>query len=74
MRLNTELSPASCDALFASIAEAHEGLDREQSLLFNSLVTLLLANHVGSLDVVRDTLQIAREMLDRQSRPAENLQ
>lgn len=44
------------DALIAS----HQGLTDAQSELLNARLVLLLANHVGDLDVLREAVALAR--------------
>jgi Protein of unknown function (DUF2783) len=44
------------DALIA----AHRGLTDPQSELLNARLLLLLANHVGDLDVLREAIELAR--------------
>ncbi|WP_231637996.1 DUF2783 domain-containing protein [Piscinibacter sakaiensis] len=42
--------------------EAHRGLDAAQSHALNARLVLLLANHVGSATVLREALQVARDV------------
>ena len=48
------------DDFYAALIEAHRGLTTAQSHALNARLVLLLANHVGSLDVLREALDAAR--------------
>ena len=39
----------------------HRGLDDAQSALVNAKLVLLLANHIGDMDVLRAAMAAARE-------------
>lgn len=60
MTLNTEPAIAEPDEFYAALIEMHRGLSPEQSELVNARLILLLANHIGDLDVLKDALQKAR--------------
>jgi hypothetical protein len=49
------------DDFYEALIEAHQGLTTEESHALNARLVLLLANHIGSLDVLREALQAARE-------------
>ena len=48
------------DDFYQALIEAHQGLSEAQSHAFNARLILVLANHVGSLAVLRDALAAAR--------------
>jgi hypothetical protein len=48
------------DDFYAQLLQAHEGLTAAQSELLNARLVLLLANHVGDLDVLARALEAAR--------------
>lgn len=48
------------DDFYELLIAAHRGLDDTQSHALNARLVLLLANHIGSLDVLREALAIAR--------------
>lgn len=50
----------SPDDFYQALIEAHLPLDAGQSHAFNARLVLLLANHIGSLDVLREALRAAR--------------
>ena len=66
MALNTEfnLGPES-DRLFNELLGAHDGLDREQSEQLNAGLILILINHIGEPEVIREAIARARASLDR---------
>jgi hypothetical protein len=48
------------DDFYEALIEAHRGLSDDDSRLVNARLVLLLANHVGDLQVLREALQAAR--------------
>ena len=66
MTLNTDfnLGPDS-DKLFNELLGAHDGLDRAQSEQLNAGLILILMNHVGEPEIIRDAIGRARAALDR---------
>jgi hypothetical protein len=52
------------DDLYEMLIEAHRDLGPEQSRLLNAKLVLLLANHVGDVEVMREAIAAAREGLD----------
>lgn len=58
--LRTEDRIARPDDLYELLVEAHRDLDAEQSRRLNAKLILLLANHVGDFEVVREAVAIAR--------------
>lgn len=63
MTLNTEPAIAEPDEFYAALIELHRGLSPEQSEMVNARLILLLANHIGDLDVLKDALKKARGAL-----------
>jgi len=59
--LNVEINLESPDDFYAALVELHRGLSDEQSELVNARLILLLANHVGDVEVLREAMQRARE-------------
>jgi hypothetical protein len=60
MALITDPHLESPDDFYAELIAAHDGLSADESQAFNARLVLLLANHVGSLDVLREALAAAR--------------
>jgi hypothetical protein len=48
------------DDFYEALIDAHQGLSTAQSHELNAKLVLLLANHVGRLDVLRQALAAAR--------------
>jgi len=59
-RLRTESGFADPDAAFRALVEAHRGLTEAQSAALNARLVLILANHIGDLDALKDALALAR--------------
>ena len=58
--LKDTLNIAAPDELYAMLIEAHQGLSEAESLKLDAKLILLLANHIGDLDVVRAAIAKAR--------------
>ena len=61
MSLITTPNLAAPDDFYESLIETHRGLDDARSALVNARLVLLLANHIGDLDVLRAAMAAARE-------------
>jgi hypothetical protein len=61
MPLNIEPNLASSDEFYEALLDAHRGLALEASQRLNARLVLLLANHIGDLDVLREALARARD-------------
>ncbi|MEO4043076.1 DUF2783 domain-containing protein [Hoeflea sp. CAU 1731] len=64
--LNTNKNIARQDDFLEELLAAHEGLSKSESDAFNARLILLLANHVGDLDVLREALKAAAYSGSRQ--------
>jgi hypothetical protein len=58
--VNIEPNTVAPDDFYEGLIELHQGLSDEQSELVNARLILLLANHIGDLDVLRDAMRRAR--------------
>ncbi|BAN25603.1 putative uncharacterized protein [Caballeronia insecticola] len=63
MKLTLELNIADHDAFYERLIDTHNGLSDEQSQMLNAKLILLLANHIGDGDVLKDALTMARHGL-----------
>jgi hypothetical protein len=63
MPLSTQSNFADPDAAYRLIVEAHRGLDDEQSAALDTALVLVLANHVGDADVLREAVALAKRGL-----------
>lgn len=59
--LDTQPNIAAPDDFYEALIELHRGLSDAQSALVNAKLILLLANHVGDVDVLRAAMAAARE-------------
>ena len=65
MALSTSSNFAKPDDAFRAVVEAHRGLSDEQSADLDAALVLILANHIGDLDVLREAIALAqRRMVD----------
>ncbi|NUX98842.1 DUF2783 domain-containing protein [Paraburkholderia youngii] len=58
--LNTEINIADMDSFYEHLIETHNGLSEADSQLINAKLVLLLANHIGDMDVLKDAFAKAR--------------
>jgi hypothetical protein len=61
--LNIDANIAAADDFYEALIEAHRDLSTEQSQMLNAKLILLLANHIGDMNVLREATRIAREDL-----------
>jgi hypothetical protein len=65
MALSTSSNFSKPDDAFRAVVEAHRGLNDEQSADLDAALVLILANHIGDLDVLREAIALGkRRMLD----------
>ena len=63
--LSTKSNFSDPDAGYRLIVESHRGLTDAQSADLDAALVLILANHIGDLDVLREAILLAqRRMLD----------
>jgi hypothetical protein len=63
MTLSTSSNFARPDDAFRAIVEAHCGLSDEESADFDAALVLILANHIGDIDVLREAIGLARRRM-----------
>jgi hypothetical protein len=61
MKLVTEPNLEAPDSFYEALIEAHRDLSEAQSHALNARLVLLLANHIGRLEVLQQALRAARE-------------
>jgi hypothetical protein len=61
--LNTEPNISLADDFYEALIDIHRDLTEAQSQMLNAKLILLLANHVGDLNVLREAMRIARSGL-----------
>jgi len=59
--LNIEPNLSRPDDFYEALIDSHRDLDAGQSQMVNAKLILLLANHIGDLDVLREAMRRARE-------------
>jgi hypothetical protein len=65
MALSTSANFEKPDDAFRAIVDAHRGLSEEASADLDAVLVLILANHIGDLDVLREAIELAkRRMLE----------
>ena len=52
------------DAFYEALMDAHQDLNESQSHLLNARLILVMANHIGNLEVLKQAIQTARDHLD----------
>lgn len=62
--MNTAPNFQDADGFYERLLDAHQGLSREQSELLNARLILLLANQIGSAQVLADCVAAARDTLE----------
>ena len=67
MNLKHDANIADADGLYAAIIEGHSGLSQDDSMALNARLVLLLANHIGDVQVLRDALAAARASMPKRA-------
>ncbi len=66
MALNLDFNlGAESDRLINELLGVHDGLSHEQSEQLNAGLILILMNHIGEPEVIREAIARARAALDR---------
>ena len=60
MALSTGSNFERPDDAFRAVVEAHRGLSDEQSADLDAALVLILANHIGDLEVLREAIELAK--------------
>jgi hypothetical protein len=60
-KLNIEPNLGDPDRFYEALIDMHRDLTPEQSGIVNAKLILLLANHIGDLEVLEDAMRRARE-------------
>ncbi|WP_448208021.1 DUF2783 domain-containing protein [Azospirillum sp. sgz302134] len=59
--LVTDNRLASPDDFYEALIDTHRDLTAEQSSMVNAKLVLLLANHIGDMEVLTEALALARK-------------
>ena len=65
--LNTQVTQLNYDDMYEALIAAHRGLSTEESHAMNARLVLLLANHIGDLEVLKNAFTLARGNLAPQA-------
>ncbi|MGL4265119.1 MAG: DUF2783 domain-containing protein [Afipia sp.] len=65
MTLSTTSNFADPDTAYRLVVEAHRGLSDEDSVSLDTALVLILANHIGDADVLREAIALAKRQLDQ---------
>jgi len=63
MALSTRSNFPRPDDAFRAVVEAHRGLSDEQSADLDAALVLILANHIGELDVLNEAIALAKQRM-----------
>jgi hypothetical protein len=63
MALSTSSNFPKPDDAFRMIVEAHRGLSDAQSADLDAALVLVLANHIGDIEVLREAIELAKRRL-----------
>jgi len=60
MPLNLEPNITDGDDFYEELLGAHENLSKEESDAFNARLILILCNHIGDRQIIREALKAAK--------------
>ncbi len=63
MMLSTASNFADPDTAFRRIVEAHRGLNDDDSIMLDTALLLILANHIGDIGVLDEAIALAKQQL-----------
>ena len=63
MALSTSSNFAKPDDAFRAVVEAHRGLSETDSADLYAALVLILANHIGDLEVLREAIALAKRRM-----------
>jgi len=63
MALSTRSNFERPDDAFRLIVEAHRGLSDEASAGLDAALVIILTNHVGDLEVLREAIELAKRLI-----------
>jgi hypothetical protein len=63
MVLSTSSNFSKADDALRALVDAHRGLTDEQSADLDTALVLILANHIGDIDVLREAIELARRRM-----------
>jgi hypothetical protein len=63
MTLSTQSNFSDPDTAYRLVVEAHRGLSDEDSVSLDTALVLILANHIGDAEVLREAIALAKRQL-----------
>jgi hypothetical protein len=69
--LSTASNFSNPDVAYRMIVEAHRGLSEDDSAALDAALVLLLANHIGDLNVLKEALEQAAQTLSTKTGAAQ---
>jgi Protein of unknown function (DUF2783) len=63
-KLTTSSQFADPDAAYRALLEARRNLSDEEAAKLDSRLVLILANHIGDIDVLREAIALAEQAAD----------
>ncbi len=63
MTLSTQSNFSDPDTAYRLVVEAHLGLSDEDSVSLDTALVLILANHIGDAEVLREAIALAKRQL-----------
>jgi hypothetical protein len=60
-KLVTASQFANPDAAYVALVEARRGLDERAAAALDTRLTLILANHIGDIDVLKEAIALAKQ-------------
>lgn len=63
MTLSTQSNFSDPDTAYRLVVEAHRGLSDEDSVSLDTALVLILANHIGDAEVMREAIALAKRQL-----------
>ena len=60
MSLNSKPNIADSDGFYAELLATHRGLSEAESHAMNARLVLILSNHIGDAEVLREALALAK--------------
>jgi hypothetical protein len=74
MAISTASNFVRPDDAFRMIVEAHRGFDDAQSADLDAALVLILANHIGDLEVLGEAIELAKRSLANASQQQQQQQ
>ena len=71
MTLSTASNFIDPDTAYRLMVEAHRGLRDEDSALLDTALVLILANHIGDAEVLREAISLAKRQLSQNKTTSE---